>query len=102
MSQEQPPAPRARRGWIVYVLTVVVTAAACVGITALLMNIRQRKDEAQHPYVRLVELTEESVDPGLWRSNFPRQYDSYTRTVDTKRTKYGGSEALNRLELDKR
>src|SRR5262249_7027907 len=53
-------------------------------------------------YFLLVELTEDTIDPGEWGKNFPRQYDSYRRTVDTQRTKYGGSEAVSHLDKGSR
>jgi nitrite reductase (cytochrome c-552) len=43
-----------------------------------------------------VELTDEIDDPAVWGKNFPVQYDSYRRTVDQVRTRYGGSEAVPR------
>ncbi len=81
---------------------IVVAAAAVFGITALLVNIRDRKAEGARAYVPLAALTEETVDPAEWGKVFPRQYDGYKRTVDTERTRYGGSEAFSRLEEDPR
>ena len=79
------------------VLTVaVVTAVGTAAIAALLVNIMERKGEAQHPFFRVVELTDETVDPAIWGKNFPLQYDAYLRTVDQQRTRYGGSEAMPR------
>lgn len=52
----------------------------------------ERKAEAMNPYVRLVEVTENTTDPVEWSKNWPRQYDSYQRTVDETHTRYGGSE----------
>ncbi len=43
-----------------------------------------------------MELTDDTVDPEIWGRNFPLQYDSYLRTVDQVRTRYGGSEAVPR------
>jgi nitrite reductase (cytochrome c-552) len=83
-----------------YWLTVALTAAATAGVTALLLNIAERKEEARRPYVKLVELTEETTDPAEWGKNFPREYDGYRRTVDTERTRYGGSEAFSKLDAD--
>jgi nitrite reductase (cytochrome c-552) len=40
------------------------------------------------------------IDAAVWGRNYPMQYDAYKRTVDTARTRYGGSEAFNRLERD--
>jgi nitrite reductase (cytochrome c-552) len=76
-------------------LTLVVAAAlAAAGVSALLVNIFERKQEARNPFFRVVELTDETEDPAVWGKNFPLQYDGYLRTVDQQRTKYGGSEAL--------
>ena len=45
----------------------------------------------------MVELDDDTEDPAVWGKNFPLQYDSYKRTVDQVRTRYGGSEALRHL-----
>ncbi len=76
------------------VITAVVAALVAVGITALLVNIFQRKTEAQNPFYRVVELNENTTDPAIWGKNFPMQYDGYLRTVDQVRTRFGGSEAV--------
>jgi nitrite reductase (cytochrome c-552) len=78
------------------VLATIVAAAAAIGIAALLVNIVQRQQEARNPFYRVVDLDDTIVDPELWGKNFPIQYDSYQRTVDQVRTRYGGSEALPR------
>lgn len=85
----------------IYAAVLVVTAAAAGGITYLLNNIQDRQQEALQHYVKLENLTEDSIDPKLWKNNFPRQYDSYLRTVDVKRTKHGGSDAIDKLAADK-
>jgi nitrite reductase (cytochrome c-552) len=77
-------------------------ALATFLVTALLMNISQRKQEAGQRYVEIARLTEDTVDPVEWGKNFPREYDGYKRTVDIERTKYGGSEAFSKLERDPR
>jgi nitrite reductase (cytochrome c-552) len=79
---------------------MALASLATIGVVALLMNIRERKEEARHPAVRVVELTEATTDPAEWGKNFPREYDGYKRTVDTQRTRYGGSEAFSKLEED--
>jgi nitrite reductase (cytochrome c-552) len=76
------------------VVTVVLAAVAAVAITALLINIFERKQEAKNPFYRVVELNDTIDDPATWGKDFPLQYDLYKRTVDMQRTKYGGSEAL--------
>lgn len=85
---------------ILYLLTIVVVAAATVGIILLLKNVTQRKEEAKQHVFRVVEVTEDTIDPVTWGKNYPRQYDGYRRTVDTERTRHGGSDAFNKLDDD--
>lgn len=76
--------------------TALVAAIAAAGMTALLVNIFERKQEARETSFRVVDLTDEVDDAAVWGKNFPFQYDSYLRTVDQVRTRYGGSEAIQR------
>ena len=78
----------------VNLIVAVVVGVATFGIIALLVNIFERKQEATRPFVKVVELTEISTDPQPWGLNFPLQYESYKRTVDSSRTEYGGNHAL--------
>ena len=98
MSDTETPRSWKRRAF--YIGIVAVFAGLTVGVVMLLMNIRQRKAEAEQHFVQLVGLTEDSTDATLWAQNFPRQYDGYKRTVDTQRTKHGGSEAIDKLAAD--
>ncbi|HUF16697.1 MAG TPA: ammonia-forming cytochrome c nitrite reductase subunit c552 [Thermoanaerobaculia bacterium] len=79
-----------------FVLVTVITA----GVTALLINIFEQKQEARNPFYRVVELTDETEDPVVWGKNFPMQYDDYLKTVDQVRTRYGGSEAVPRTPTE--
>jgi nitrite reductase (cytochrome c-552) len=81
-------------------LMAVVAAVAAAGSAALLVNILERKQEARNPFYRVVELDDETADPEIWGKNFPLQYDDYRRTVDQKRTRFGGSEAVPRTPTD--
>ncbi len=81
-------------------LLVVVVAVAAFGVTALLVNIFERRQEAREPFFRVVEITDDTVDPSIWGKNFPLQYDLYQRTVDMQRTRFGGSEAIPRTPTD--
>jgi nitrite reductase (cytochrome c-552) len=88
---------RGRRGWGRFLAVVVVTALATGGIAYLLTNIFQRKQEAKNPYVRFVNVTEETTDPAPWGINWPREFDTYKMTSTKTATKFGGhggSEAL--------
>jgi len=92
-----PPQSR-RRGLAV----VAVTAVATFGVLLLYQNIAERKRESLEHDFRVVEITEETIDPAIWGQNFPRQYDGYQRTVDTERTRHGGSDAFQKLDADPR
>ena len=78
----------------------IVAALAGAGAAALLVNIFEHKQEAKNPFFRVVELDDETDDPAIWGKNFPLQYDGYRRTVDQKRTRFGGSEAVPRTPTD--
>ncbi|HVR37852.1 MAG TPA: ammonia-forming cytochrome c nitrite reductase subunit c552 [Thermoanaerobaculia bacterium] len=79
---------------VVLATTAVLAALLALGITAMLVNIFERKTEAKNPFYRVVALDDNTTDPAIWGKNFPLQYDDYKRTVDQVRTRYGGSEAV--------
>ena len=85
-----------------YLLTALVAAAATAAVMWLWQNILTRQREAEEVAVRVVELTEDTVDPAIWGRNFPREYDFYRRTVDAERTAFGGNEAFQKLDTDPR
>ncbi|QDU38340.1 Cytochrome c-552 precursor [Maioricimonas rarisocia] len=76
------------------------TAVITVGVAALLVSIFERKQEARRPFVRLVEVDEVTTDPAVWGVNWPDQFDSYQRSVDTEETEHGGSSALPESKLE--
>lgn len=80
----------------VIALSFIVTIA----VVALLVNIFERKLEARIPAYNVVTLTDDTEDPAVWGANFPLQYESYLRTVDQVRTRFGGSEALPRTPTE--
>ena len=82
-----------KRGVAVYIAVAAACGMATVLAVALLTNIFERKQEAKNPYVRLVEVSEGTVDSAPWGVNWSREHEGYLRTVDTTRTKFGGSEA---------
>jgi nitrite reductase (cytochrome c-552) len=83
-----------------YSVVFALVAAATAGVALLLGNINQRKQEGRQVALLLSDLNEKVSDPAEWGKSFPRQYDGYKRTVDIERTKYGGSEAFQRLDDD--
>ncbi len=93
-----------KRGLIRYGLAFGLAAVGIALVAALLINIFERKAEARNPYVRLVEVTEDTTDPELWGVNWPRQYESYKLTALATRTRFGGhggSEALPEQKIER-
>lgn len=90
------------RGFQLGLLGFIVAGTA--GTTALLINIFERKAEQRTPYVRVVEVGENDLDPAKWGRNWPNQYDGYKRTALKTHTKFGGnggSEALPPEKIDR-
>lgn len=64
----------------------------------------ERKAETLRPFVRLVEVGEETTDLATWGVNWPKQYDSYRLTALPTRTRFGGhggSEALPAEKIER-
>ena len=87
------------RRWLPYILVVIGVAAITLVVLALLLNINQRKQEtAQYP-LKVVEVSEDEIDPAVWGQNFPQQYDRFVKTQENYgETPYGGSEPYSKLE----
>jgi nitrite reductase (cytochrome c-552) len=86
---------RSRRQKVGLLVGIAAISALLVFLVAgLLTSIFERKQEARNPYVRLVEVNEETTDPAAWGINWAHEYDDYRRTAETTRTRFGGSEAL--------
>ncbi len=87
-----------------YIVIIVIVAIGTALVTGLLVNIFERKSESLNPYVRLVEVTEDDTDPAKWGINWPREYDSYKKTVIRTSTRFGGhggSEALPAEKIER-
>jgi len=86
---------------IVLVGVIIIMTAS---ITALLVNMVERKTEARQSFTRVVDVDENDTDPEQWRANWPRQYDGYMKTALSTRTRFGGhggSEALPEEKIDR-
>ena len=97
---DQPSPPSLRRRVSIPLLAVLLvgTAGSTFAVLMLYQNIVERKAEATQHVFRLVEVDDSTVDPELWGKNYPRQYDSYKRTVDVERTRHGGSDAFQKMD----
>jgi nitrite reductase (cytochrome c-552) len=78
------------RVWLLTMLGFAGVAGLTVLLLALLTNIFERKQEARQPFVRVVEVTEATIDPKVWGQNWPNEYDTYLKTALPTTTKYGG------------
>lgn len=87
------PSEAATKKWGVSrtVIAVVITALVTFGMTALLVNILERRSEQAQPRHNVVELDDQTYDPAVWGQNYPQQYESYKRTSEMVATTYGGS-----------
>ena len=86
------------------IVLLAFVALASALVTGLLVNIYERKAEARRGPVRLVKVGEDDTDPAHWGINWPRQYDSYKRTAEATRTRFGGhggSEALPAQKIER-
>ncbi len=85
-AQESPSAEAAakprRRTWLWIGVGLVAGALVTLGITALLVNIVEKRQEAAQPYFKVVELDDKTVDPAVWGQNFPMQYETYLKTKE--------------------
>ncbi|HLL88568.1 MAG TPA: ammonia-forming cytochrome c nitrite reductase subunit c552 [Tepidisphaeraceae bacterium] len=91
-----------RRGWVGFALAMAIGGLMAFAIAALALNIFERKREATEPFVRVVKVDEVTTDPAVWGRNWPREFDTYKRTVDPTRTRYGGSAGSEALPAESR
>ncbi|HWP82512.1 MAG TPA: ammonia-forming cytochrome c nitrite reductase subunit c552 [Bacteroidota bacterium] len=90
-----------KQKWFVFSTSILLT----ILVVALLINIFERQQEARLTYLRIVDIPPGEPDPEKWKSNFPREYDAYMKTVRTSEMiqystwgRYGGSEAFSKLD----
>jgi nitrite reductase (cytochrome c-552) len=93
-------APSPKRGKLLLASVFVAVALVTFGVVAVLVSIFEHRQEARQPFLRMVEVSEVSTDPVPWGINWPHQYDTYRRTVDTTHTQYGGSSAMPASKLE--
>ena len=104
MSPTRSSSARRQSSKVLLVVLFLVAMGAAVGATAMLMNISERKREAERPYTLLQPVTEDDTDPAVWGVNWPRQYDAYQRTAISTRTRFGGhggSEAMPEQKIER-
>ena len=88
-----------RRPAFIYSTFFVLALLLTIGIAALLINIRDRQEEARQFPLMLQEIAADELDPAVWGVNFPNHYDRFMMTrIDYGETPYGGSTPYSKLE----
>ncbi len=83
-------------GWLLFVLTVVVVLLLAVFAS----SIFERKNEAYYTLQMIRPIPDDEPRNEVWGENFPRQYESYRKTLETDfASKHGGSVMRDYLEL---
>ncbi len=83
---------------------IVVSATVSGGLTALLIDIQEKKTEQKASTIKFAALSEDDTDPAKWGNNWPSQYDGYKRTALKTVTRFGGhagSEAMPNEKIDR-
>ena len=81
-------------GWVLYILTVVVVFLAGL----LGSSILERRIEYSQ-ITQVTPIAEWEPRNEVWGENYPRQYESYIKTLDTTfKSKHGGSAKVDMLE----
>ena len=84
-------------------MMLVVTAVVVFGLGLLASSVMERRTEATFINAATVDIADMEVRNEKYRSNYPREYDSWKATEDTNfRSKYNGNAMIDMLEVDPR
>jgi len=92
-----------QRNWP-YLALAGALAVAVAAVAYLLVDVASHRAEERTPFVRVVEVTEDTTDPAEWGKNWPKQYDLYKLTAEKTSTRYGGhggSEAMPAEKIER-
>lgn len=69
------------KNWVLFIGTMIIV----FGLGWLISDIASRKEEAVFAYKPKVEISTDRIEPrdSVWGLNYPRQYESYNKTIDT-------------------
>lgn len=92
-----------RRTWMWYAAALLICAVVTFALAALITTMFDRKQEAKNPYVRIVEVDDNTTDPAVW-GTIGRSSSTPTRARSTRRTRATGAATArppeSRLEAD--
>lgn len=85
---------------LVWLIVAFLAGGIVITLVALfLLNIQTRKDEALVYPLNVVQLADMELNPEVWGKNYPREFDSWSKTQeDDTATAYGGSQVYSKLE----
>ncbi len=87
------------RNFVWLVIAFIVGAVVMWGLALLLVSVQGRKTEATQYPLKIVQIADTELDPAVWGKNFPREYDSFSKTKDDKiSTPFGGAAPYDKLE----
>lgn len=83
-------------GWLLFGITVIVV----ILLALFASSIFERKNEAYYTLQMIRPIPEDETRNEVWGENFPRQYESYRKTLETGfASKHGGAVMRDYLEL---
>lgn len=86
---------KAWKNWLMFSATVVVVFF--LGLLA--SSILERRNEAQYALQLVKPISEDETRNEVWGENFPREYETYLKTLNTDfASKHGGSVKIDYLE----
>ena len=84
-----------RLGWVLFFVTVLVVFV--IGLFA--NSVMERRSEERAIFQILKPIADWEPRNEVWGENFPREYETYTQTLDTTfRSKHGGGATIDVLE----
>jgi nitrite reductase (cytochrome c-552) len=92
MFQRMPPL------WLRIVGLVVLVIVLGLALALVIVQLRGPRLEV----VRPVAIPEGETNPAVWGLAFPREYESWLRTKEGRKTLYAGSVPFDKLEEDPR
>jgi nitrite reductase (cytochrome c-552) len=76
----------------------VVGLVLAGGLAAVLTSVQTHKNEEAVASITITPVGDKELDPAVWGQNFPREYDSFTKTeIDGVSTPFGGNEQIDKL-----
>lgn len=87
------------KNWIYWIILAAVAVVVFI-LGALSTSVMERRQEKIAKLQPTVEIGEWETDNAVWGENYPREYESYLRMLDTSfRSEYGGAAFRDYLEL---